>query len=279
MNHIPCRERSFPFRINLVTFYGPYLRWLRHLGERLGFENTRLLWESTFADYDENPLIRILSSGWHRVTSGGGDQVENGVAELWAEYYPKNNLELSIAEARNILENTPPVFQIKRCFSLDTVEKATTAYDALHLRFDGLACLAESLIENYGKQGELIVYDLMVEGRLSSGSGERGSVEEFIENFCSIPDTPNLFTAGLEAELISKANREAVMYVHECEWARYFKECHPRVGYLMACSTDEVAYKAFNKRLRLRRTKTIMEGGEKCDFRIYAICDDLNSGE
>lgn len=55
-----------------------------------------------------------------------------------------------------------------------------------------------------------------------------------------------------------------------CEWARYFQERHPRVGYLMACSTDETAYRAFNPSLRLQRTQTLMEGGALCDFRIYA---------
>jgi predicted ArsR family transcriptional regulator len=39
----------------------------------------------------------------------------------------------------------------------------------------------------------------------------------------------------------------------------------------MACSTDEAAYKAFNPSLRLQRTETIMEGSDKCDFRIFAV--------
>ncbi|MGD8531631.1 MAG: L-2-amino-thiazoline-4-carboxylic acid hydrolase, partial [Syntrophobacterales bacterium] len=83
----------------------------------------------------------------------------------------------------------------------------------------------------------------------------------------------NLFTAGLEIEKITETPREVVINVRECEWARYFQERHPRVGYLMACSTDEVAYKSFNRDLRMRRTQTIMEGAEKCDFKIYAISD------
>jgi hypothetical protein len=33
------------------------------------------------------------------------------------------------------------------------------------------------------------------------------------------------------------------------------------LGYLMACSTDEAAYRAFNDTLRLQRTSTSMEGG------------------
>jgi len=108
----------------------------------------------------------------------------------------------------------------------------------LHLRYDGLACFAEALIDRYGKQDEFIIYDLMKEERLASSQGYPGSVEDFIKNFTSEVKTPNLFTAGLEMEVISKSEREAFMVVRECEWARYYQERHPRVGHLMACSTD-----------------------------------------
>jgi hypothetical protein len=271
MDYIPCQKRLFSFRINFVSFYAPYLIWLRHLSERLGLQNTLSIWENAFADYDNTLLMNILSSFWLNKTSDNSDQLEDDANKLVSEFFLTTNPELSSAEVRNIIEETPPIAQIKQFFSANTMEKEISAYDALHLRFDGLACLAESLIEEYGKQGELIVYDLMVEGRLASGKGESGGVEEFIEDFTAKPETPNLFTAGLEIEMISKSNREAIIYVRECEWARYFQERHPQVGYLFACSTDEVAYKAINNSLRMQRTLTIMEGGKKCDFRIYAV--------
>ncbi len=271
MEYIPCPKRLFPFRINFVTFYASYLRWLRHLIERLGYQNTLSIWKHTFAAYDDQLLMSILSSGWHEVEST--NQLEGKAEELIEEFFPTSGSELSNAEVRNIIEDTPPIRQIKQLFSIDTVEKEITAYNALLILFDGFACLAESLIDKYRKEGEFIVYDLMAEGRLASGQGETGSVEEFIEYFTSESDTPNLFIAGLEIEVISKSAREAVTYVQECEWARYFQERHPRVGYLMACSTDEVAYKAFNPSLRLQRTGTIMEGSDKCDFRVYAVAE------
>ena len=118
---------------------------------------------------------------------------------------------------------------------------------------------------------------MMVDGRLASGHGETGSVEKFIEDFTAEEETPSLFTAGLQYEVISKTKREAVLYVRECEWARYFQERHPNVGYLMACSTDEVSYKAFNSSLRMQRTSTLMEGSEMCDFKIFAIDDNSNT--
>ena len=274
MNFIPCPKRHFPFRINFVSLYATYLRWLRHLSERLGRENTLSIWENTFTDYDEKFTMSILSSGWQKAESDNTNQLESKAEVFIEEFFPPSGSALSRNDIRKILEDTPPIRQIKQLFSTQTIEKESTAYEALHLRFDGLACLAEALIDRIGKQGEYIIYDLLREERLAANQGNTRSVEDFIKNFTSEEKTPNLFTAGLAMRVISKSEREAVVYVRECEWARYFQERHPQVGYLMACSTDEAAYRAFNPNLRLQRTETIMEGSDKCDFRIFAVDEE-----
>ena len=271
MNYIPSRERTFFYRIDISTFYATYLRWFRHISERLGTENTLLVWRNTFADYDDEHLLGILSSEWYQVEPNESNRVADKISSLVDEIILTTNLELSESEVQRILENTPPIYQIKHYFANDIMEREISAYDALHIRFDGLACLAETIIESYGKQGELIVYDLMIEGRLESSRDEKGSVEQFIAYFTAEPDQPDIFTAGLETRVIHATESEAVINVLECEWGRYFRERHPQVGYLMACSTDEIAYKSFNNRLRMQRTQTIMEGDELCDFWIYAV--------
>lgn len=274
MHELPCRESVFPLRISADTFYAPYLRWLRHLGERLGIPHTLSIWKNAFTEYDESLLTTILSSGWQKTSAhqtNTAESMNKGIAEIFAGA----NLEISGAEIKQVIENTPPIPQIKLHFSNFTQEKEVTAFEALHIRFDGLAHLAETLIEKYGKQGEFIVYDRMVAERLTAAKSKTGSVAEFMENFTAESSKPSLFTAGLQTELVRKTDREAVLWVRQCAWARYFNERHPRVGYLMACSTDEVAYQAFNRSLRLQRTQTLMEGGEWCDFRVYTIDQDV----
>ena len=164
----------------------------------------------------------------------------------------------------------PPIHQVRQIFSSPNVWKEITTYEALHLRSDGLALLTEALIRFHGKQGELIAYDLLREGRVKAMEGKTGSVAAFISDFTSEPEEANIFTAGLEIESVHVSERKVVWHIKECEWSRYFRERHPQVGYLLACSTDEVAYRAFNDQLRLQRTSTLMEGGKVCDFRIYA---------
>jgi hypothetical protein len=243
----------------------------------LGEDIPLSLWKSAFEEYDDEYLQDILSSEWRKTTPSASDDTAETVDSIVAEMVSAASLNITEIELRNIIEKTPPIFQIIKQFSYERMEREISAYDVLHLRFDGLAYFAETVIESYGKQGELIVYDLMVESRLASSGGEKGSVEQFITNFTAKPAKPNLFTAGLEIETISETPRELIINVRECEWARYFQERHPRVGYLMACSTDEVAYKSFNRALRMQRTQTLMEGAEKCDFRIYAVshCDEI----
>ncbi len=150
------------------------------------------------------------------------------------------------------------------------VWKDVTAEQALHLRLHGNARLCEALIRRHGKQGELIAYDLLRQGRILAGGGRAGSVAEFMADFIAEPQEPNLFTVGLKTELVRASDSEVVLLVRDCAWARYFQAHHPQVGYLVACSTDEADYRAFNEHLRMQRTTTLMEGGEVCDFRIYS---------
>jgi hypothetical protein len=267
----PLTERTFPYHLNQVTLYLTYLKWLRHLGERLGLTQTLRIWEQAFQGYDDAYLQEILSSGWQIVPADDHQPVAEQIDDLVGEMLLTTNLGFSPEAVREIIGNTPPISHIKQSFSTHTVQREITAYEALHLRFDGPALLAEALIETCGKQGELIVYDLQIETRLAAEGGKWGSVEQFIAIFTAKEQIPSIFTTSLVSELVRVKQREARVHVHQCEWARYFRERHPRVGYLMACSTDEAAYKAFNPDLRMQRTQTLMEGAQYCDFYIYAV--------
>ncbi len=273
MNDIPPSKRVFPLRLAswLPTRYASYLHWLSHLLERLGHDCTLSVWQEVYQDYDDELLLQILGTGWNDVAQEQGIDVEGSIAELLPRYFPVAIEGVSQEKARQLVEKMPPINQVRQTFPSLNVWKATTAYEALHLGSDGFALLAEALIRFHGKQGELIAYDVHREGRIKAGRGKTGSVAEFIADFTSEPEEANIFTAGLEIERVHTSEREVVLHIRECEWARYYQERHPQVGYLMACSTDEVAYRAFNEDLRLERTSTLMEGGKVCDFRIYAI--------
>jgi hypothetical protein len=239
--------------------------------ERLGQDCTLAVWQEAYQDYDDELLLRILRTGWNDVTQDESVDVQESIAELCARFFPVPIEGVSKEKAKQLVERMPPIHHIKQSFPSLNVWRETTAYEALHLAFDGLAWLTEALMRFHGKQGELIAYDLLREGRIRAGGGKTGTVAEFIADFTSEPEQANIFTAGLEIESVHTSEQEVVLYVKECEWARYFQERHPQVGYLMACSTDEAAYRAFNETLCMQRTSTLMEGGRVCDFRIHAV--------
>lgn len=273
MSKLPCIQRTFPLQVNRLTYIQHYLVWIKHLVERIGYDNTQKVWETTFNNYDHTVINSILSAGWNQVSNS--DPITNEKIErLISDSFSLSKDDKLLNKIKITLENTPPTIQIQDLFGNDTYEKEISAYDALLLLFDGQACLAEATIEKFGKQGELIVYDIMIKSRLATNIAT-GSVEEFIEGFTSIPSGKNIFTASLEIEVIEKSENHATVFVKECEWARYFRDHHPGVGYLIACSTDEVAYRAFNSNLRMQRTETLMEGASKCDFRVYSTDNPL----
>ncbi len=271
MNDTPCSRREFRFDLApwLIVQYRRYVHWLRHLLERLGHDCTLLIWQDVWQDYDDELLLQILDATWSDSTQGEAIEVEESIAELFPRFFPVAIEGISDTEARQLVEKMPPIKQVRQSFSSLNVWREITAYEVLHLSLDGVALLVEALMRLHGKQGELIAYDVLRERRIDASGGETGGVAEFIADFIAEPEEANIFTAGLETEIVQASKQEVVIHVKACEWARYFQERHPQVGYLVACSTDEVAYRAFNETLRMQRTSTLMEGGEVCDFRIY----------
>lgn len=282
MSYVPCRERTFPL-VLVYPFqvrYVAYLHWLRHFLERLGREPALAVWEKAFGAYDEELLLRILSSGWERVEEQRSAEVEERIADTLAALFPVPVEGVPAEQAREIVDGSPPFRQIRqRLPSLD-VKRETTTYDALHLFHDGLALLAEAMIDRHGKAGEFMVYDAMLEEL--AWTPRQVSVKDFMTRryarFSTEPEEADIFSAGLEVEVIRGSETEVVTRVKECEWARYFRERHPRVGYLLACSLDDPVYRSANERIRLQRTSTLMEGGTGCDFRLYAIEEAFVTG-
>jgi hypothetical protein len=276
MSYVPCSERTFELRLASEMEYHAwhYLNWLKHLLERLGREPALALWQDAFDTYDEELLLQILATGWEAIAEDERHDVAQGLSEVVDELFPAAVEGVSAAQARAILARTPPFRQIGQHLPEVNVKRQITAYEALHLFRHGLACLAEALIKRYGKQGELMAYDALLEEWPPSPE-PRTSVKDFMSRraarFASEPQEADIFSAGLEVEFVRASDNEVVTRVVECEWARYFLERHPSVGYLLACSLDNAAYRSFNDRLRLQRRSTLMEGGPACDFRVYAL--------
>jgi hypothetical protein len=151
-----------------------------------------------------------------------------------------------------------------------TEAKEITTYEALAFS-DGRPMLSQSLLELYGKQGELIAYDIIRANRTKVVKQAQTSFKDFVADYCTnLKSTcPTIFTAGLDVDIVRRSDTEFVAQVKECEWSRYYRERFPKVAYLVACSTDDAHAQACVPGIQMQRTKTLMEGGDFCDFRYY----------
>lgn len=284
MEYIPCRERTFPLWLasEYIEFYEFYMYWFRHLLERLGRQATLEIWQVALTNYDSRLLNEILSAGWEPVEDDEFIDIPKTIEDLNSEIFPSSVEGITGEQAGQVIARTPPFTQINAGFNTPNLIRQAHTYEALHLFFDALALLTETLFDLYGKQGELIAYDALL-AEFTERQPNTVEITDFMDRraarFSTTPDVADIFSAGLEVDLIYSSEREVITQVRECEWARYFSERHPRVGYLIACSRDNAAYVSFNKRIRLQRTSTLMEGGDYCDFRVYSLDKDSFSAD
>jgi hypothetical protein len=271
MTYVPCSERTFLMKLapDFLSSYSRQAFWLRHLVERLGRGPAQRVWSRLYQAQGDDLLDSILERGW---VSEDGEPIN---VEARAEAIARDLFNppvggMSAAEARQLLDGSLPHRAILDRFEDLNLVRPSTAYERLHLFLKPLALLAEALIDLHGKQGELVAYDAMLY-RLASDPPEPISARTLLNQFTIPPDQPSVFTAGIEYDLVRANDTEVVIAIKECEWARYFREHHPKVGYLVACSMDEASNRALNPRIRLQRTMTIMEGSPLCDFRFYAL--------
>jgi hypothetical protein len=275
MNADTQQERRFTLRLTeaYTITQGKYLHWYRHLLDRLGPIATNEVWRQSFEELADSSFQKIMSGGWVPDATASPEEADSALDSSLARLFPEAISGISAAEAGDLVANTFPLLQMQQHFPDLAVQKALSTYDALHVTHHGLASLVETLLDVYGKAGELMAYDILL-SEIALADMPQLSVEVFIAQrqarFEKPPTVPDIHSAGLDVTLVKVGRNEIINHVHACEWARYYRTNHPRVGFLLACSCDDAAYRAMNPRLRLERKSTIMEGGEMCDFRIFA---------
>ena len=76
-----------------------------------------------------------------------------------ARAFPSTIQGFTEQEAKNLIEKSPPIAQIKKFIKSKNKQKMITSYQAIHLGFNAQALLVESLIRKYKKEGEIAAYD------------------------------------------------------------------------------------------------------------------------
>ncbi len=258
------------FDLALSKWYAPtlgtYALVYKHLLERLGVEATTGLWDALPSKPDG--LMREILALETEPESDPtpAEDLDSYVRKLFAS--PVRGIDA--AQASEFLRSRPPFAFIDAAFPEVRGVFSLTTYQSLHLFRDGIARIAEETIARFGKAGELMIYDALLSDPDAFGSMSAGEfMERRLARYQIPPETADIFSAGLDVELIRGNESEIVAHITRCDWACYFRERHPSVGYLLACSTDDPIYRQQCDGVRFQRRCTLMEDGPYCEFTFY----------
>jgi hypothetical protein len=100
-------------------------------------------------------------------------------------------------------------------------------------------------------------------GRSMAEEKERNGIEELVD------DVAGWGRGGVwEMDVLEQTQTTYFFNVTRCLYYEKYKELGlEEFGVGFSCCRDEPFAKGFNPQLRLKRTKTIMEGADHCDFR------------
>jgi len=74
---------------------------------------------------------------------------------------------------------------------------------------------------------------------------------------------------ALTLEILKENDTTLFFDVTHCEYAQmYVRMGIEDIGFILSCNRDFSFMEGFNPQIELKRTKTIMEGAEYCDFRF-----------
>ena len=131
--------------------------------------------------------------------------------------------------------------------------------------------LIKAFMEEFGKEKTSEV----VEGVIKSLAKESGAQlakmvgGNSLEHFAKTVDIMSRDDA-LVQEILEQDDKKLTINCIKCRFADMYKELGmPELGFLLSCGRDFAMTEGFNPKLKLKRTQTLMEGAEYCDFRFH----------
>ena len=136
-----------------------------------------------------------------------------------------------------------------------------------------MVCLVEELERVLGRKKAL---EIMGKARerfiVEVTRKERGPANSF-EEFKAGEKTDNAspyFSNTLTLTYAEETPNKLTLHVTECLWAKVFKEMNATdLGYVLFCQPDFAYPPVCNPHIKMRRTKTLMQGDSYCDHTFY----------
>jgi len=148
--------------------------------------------------------------------------------------------------------------------SLNRIEKR--AIEAL-----AIAPVIKILFEKIGKEEALAMLkeanqeEAFQRGKDMMKSEKNNGIKELIKDVSTWGDG-----GILEMEVLEETSNTYFFNVHKCPYYEKYKELDlTELGVGFSCCRDKPFALGFNPKLKLIRSKTIMEGSDFCDFRYF----------
>jgi hypothetical protein len=154
-----------------------------------------------------------------------------------------------------------------------TEEQVEMSYDAMFKMF-----YLEGFIPTMKAMGDEVGRGKLVE--MLKRAGAKAAEEAVKEELKTHPNRDlATYTAGLRKpsplyqhalafEILEDKPTVFEARVTECLWAKTFRSADAAdIGYAFVCYPDTAATKAFNPKIRMTGSKTLMEGNDRCQFR------------
>ncbi len=99
-------------------------------------------------------------------------------------------------------------------------------------------------------------------------AGRAPAVRDLVSFASNMKNMPPLMQHALEAEIVEQSPEAFEYRVKKCLWAKVFRDGDVAdIGYAMVCYPDYAVARGLNPKLRLIRTKTLMQGDDGCSLR------------
>lgn len=99
-------------------------------------------------------------------------------------------------------------------------------------------------------------------------AGRPPVVRDLVAFAGNLKSMPPLMQHALEVEVVEQSPAAFEYRVKKCLWAKVFRdEDAADIGYAMVCYPDYAVAKGLNPKLRLIRSKTLMQGDDSCGLR------------
>jgi len=118
------------------------------------------------------------------------------------------------------------------------------------------------------EEANAVALDVIIE--LARKDGARWAAQ-FGDDLKAMERVSRVWAAGggLDLEPLDASQEQLEFNVTRCGYAEFYKSLGlPELGYLFHCNRDFAMVEGFSPNVSLRRSQTIMEGADLCDFRF-----------